>query len=896
MGDMQLKFYNIVLKVFAIVSASAPNETGKEAESFLYAFFSQLVPSEELSELLEEFRNEIQKFNKSLNLKKTSANSVKLMKFIREIESELRIDERHLLVIRLLEFTAKLKIKQNQTLEYVELISDMLGLDSELYLKICEFCFAKKDNSVDFLFLNRDEIYFRINKESHVLNLEDFTAHDILRIEYCQIIKLSNEKQIIYSDLLKKYLPKEQNGMFSLSISNLKYKLPSGDSLFHGLSLSMNCPGMVAVMGPSGAGKSTFLNIIAKNIIPDVGGVFSSKEALNILFLPQEDHISPDLKFGEQLDSIRLKYGGDGIKNSDDILEIVGLEGSKERFSGDLQKSKISGGERKRFGIACGLVLEPEVLLCDEPTSGLSAYDAEGIVHVLRDVANQGRIVVCSLHQPESSLINYFDKLLYLDVGGNPVYFGSPSGFYPYVAKHSGRIISDTGMIKIERTDVASAEAIVRRKKTDAFGIQSNNRQFSPTFWSKIFTENTVNVATKYPLKLSHKKLNFSQALKFEMKSFFNRKSYLLFALLFAPIMAVMLSLVCRYSPGDNYFPQQNVHLPIFYMMAIVVAIFGGLVFSITELSRQQSERKREYLIEGNNRKYFIVKLIRFRFISVIQSLLFAAISVWILKLPFLFVPLLVIYYLLMIFSGTCGFLISVISRGKTWAYIMIPVLLVPQIVFSGAMIPWSKFPGHNDNNLSPIVSRFIPSSWAFESLMTESILRNPEYDFLSDKAYYLSAYYLQEILPAVRVEFDNSNYSDFEKIEIVKQSLPKEISDLLCFDSFSEFDSIDKCLTEIFSSSMRNNEPENFSKSLPNIWFFLQFSGENESVKVVSGEIYMPDFVFYKEGSFLNDKSAYIGIFGLEIRHFLLSCFVLLVMNGILLLILLRDRIKWPW
>jgi ABC-type multidrug transport system ATPase subunit len=893
---MQLNFYNIVLKVFAIVSASAPNETGKEAESFLLDFFSQLVPSEELSDLLEEFRNEIQKFNKSLNNKKTSANSVKLMKFIREIESELRIDERHLLVIRLLEFTAKLKIKQNQTLEYVELISDMLGLDSELYLKIREFCFVEKDNPLDFLFLNRDEIYFRINEESHVLNLEDFTAHDILRIGYCQILKLSNGKQIIYSDLLRKYLPKEQNNMFSLSVNNLKCKLSSGDFLFNDMSLSLNCPGMVAVMGPSGAGKSTFLNIISKNIIPDFGGVFSSRKALNILFLPQEDHISVDLKFGEQLDSIRSKYGGVGIKNTDEILEMVGLEGSRERFPGDIQKSKISGGERKRLGIACGLVLEPDVLLCDEPTSGLSAYDAEGIVHVLRDVANQGRIVVCSLHQPEASLINYFDKLLYLDVGGNPVYFGSPSGFYPYVAKHSGRKISDTGMIKIERTDVASAEAIVRRKKTDAFGVQSNNRQFPPKFWSKIFTENTVKAETKYSLKLLHKKMNFSQALKFEMKSFFNRKSYLIFALLFAPVMAVMLSLVCRYSPGDNYFPQQNVHLPIFYMIAIVVAIFGGLVFSISELSRQQSERKREYLIEGNNRKYFIVKLVRFRFISVIQSLLFAAISVWILKLPFLFVPLVVIYYLLMILSGTCGFLISVISRGKTWAYVMIPILLVPQIVFSGAMIPWSKFPGHNDDNLSPIVSRFIPSSWAFEALMTESILRNSEYDFLSDKAYYLSAYYLQEILPVVRVEFDNSNYSDFEKIEIIKQSLPNEIADLACFASISEFDVIDKCLTEIFSSSLKENEPINFSKSLPNIWYFLQFSGENERVKIISDEIYMPDFSFYKEGSLLNDKAAYVRIFGSGIRHFYLSCLMLLIMNGMLLFILLRDRLKWPW
>ena len=92
--------------------------------------------------------------------------------------------------------------------------------------------------------------------------------------------------------------------------------------------------------------------------------------------------------------------------------------------SGDhVGKKTLSGGERKRLGFATEVLTNPSVFFCDEPTTGLDSFMAETVVQSMKNLAERGKTVVCTLHQPSSEIISLLDDLLVLS-DGKVVYHG----------------------------------------------------------------------------------------------------------------------------------------------------------------------------------------------------------------------------------------------------------------------------------------------------------------------------------------------------------------------------------------------------------------------------------------------------------------------------------------
>ena len=77
----------------------------------------------------------------------------------------------------------------------------------------------------------------------------------------------------------------------------------------------------------------------------------------------------------------------------------------------------ISGGERKRLGLASEVLTNPSIMFCDEPTSGLDSFMAASVVDILRKLARQGRTVICTIHQPSSQIVEMFDQVLLMAEG-----------------------------------------------------------------------------------------------------------------------------------------------------------------------------------------------------------------------------------------------------------------------------------------------------------------------------------------------------------------------------------------------------------------------------------------------------------------------------------------------
>lgn len=104
-------------------------------------------------------------------------------------------------------------------------------------------------------------------------------------------------------------------------------------------------------------------------------------------------------------------------ENVNKLLKLLDLEKCKDSQIGDSEKRGISGGEKKRLCIAIELVKKVEVIVLDEPTSGLDTFSAYLVMKILRDLANKGITVICTIHQPSSEIVTMFDNIILLTSG-----------------------------------------------------------------------------------------------------------------------------------------------------------------------------------------------------------------------------------------------------------------------------------------------------------------------------------------------------------------------------------------------------------------------------------------------------------------------------------------------
>lgn len=183
-------------------------------------------------------------------------------------------------------------------------------------------------------------------------------------------------------------------------------------------------------MGASGAGKTTLLDVLAgRKTIGNVSGsimlngrITSNQERASLIaYCEQKDEHMPTYSVEESLDfSAKLRLDADMANDTEgrtafirEIMELLELDSIRERPAGSL-----AVGEAKRLSIGCELAANPSLLFLDEPTTGLDARSAVQVLNVLRNVADTGRTVVCTIHQPSYDVFAAFDDLLLLGKGG----------------------------------------------------------------------------------------------------------------------------------------------------------------------------------------------------------------------------------------------------------------------------------------------------------------------------------------------------------------------------------------------------------------------------------------------------------------------------------------------
>ncbi|XP_043601131.1 protein scarlet-like isoform X5 [Bombus pyrosoma] len=196
--------------------------------------------------------------------------------------------------------------------------------------------------------------------------------------------------------------------------------------LLNGVSGIVNSGMLMAIMGPSGAGKTTLLATISCRVKGEATGdvllngkPIDTDQMIRISgFVPQMDLAIESLTILEHMEFMACMKMDRRLRANirrQRIMVLLGELGLGKCITTKL--SALSGGERKRVTLAVQLLTEPSILFCDEPTTGLDSYGAMTVVKTLRDVAASGRIVICTLHQPASGLLDIFHEVLLLSSG-----------------------------------------------------------------------------------------------------------------------------------------------------------------------------------------------------------------------------------------------------------------------------------------------------------------------------------------------------------------------------------------------------------------------------------------------------------------------------------------------
>ncbi|KAM3503314.1 hypothetical protein MY11210_008767 [Beauveria gryllotalpidicola] len=206
---------------------------------------------------------------------------------------------------------------------------------------------------------------------------------------------------------------------------------------------------MLAIMGPSGSGKTTLLNALAHRIAAagaaTTGDILVNGQPANLgtirdlsAYVEQEDSLIGSLTVKETMVfAARLALPSktskkDALQRVDDLINSFGLHTQRNTIVGTPIKKGLSGGQKKRLGIASRLVTNPKILFLDEPTSGLDSALSFEVCSYIKPIGRQNNlIIIASIHQPSSATFRQFDKLCLLS-GGKTCYYGPVSDASSY--------------------------------------------------------------------------------------------------------------------------------------------------------------------------------------------------------------------------------------------------------------------------------------------------------------------------------------------------------------------------------------------------------------------------------------------------------------------------------
>lgn len=586
---------------------------------------------------------------------------------------------------------------------------------------------------------------------------------------------------IYYSDVVSNFLQEQNLSRITFEASHVYYTFRGGKIGLRDINVIEESGKLIGIMGASGSGKSTLINVLNGNETP-LGGkvlingvdIHNNEEKSKIRgvvgYVPQDDLLIEELTVYQNLYyAAKLCFGHYKDEKINELvlktLASLGLLEVKNLKVGNSMQKTISGGQRKRLNIGLELLREPSVLFIDEPTSGLSSNDSENILDLLKELSLKGKLIFVVIHQPSSDIFKMFDKLIILDVGGYQIYYGNPIEAVTYFKDLENLINSSQGVCPTcGNVNPEQIFNIIETKIVDEYGRYTDQRKVSPTQWHKSFKERIpvpkVTMSKEPPKSTLSLPSRFRQFLIFSFRDLLAKLSnaqYMAIGLLEAPLLAVILAYIVRYYQVDHdkgqgiYLFSENMNIPAYIFMSIIVALFIGLTISAEEIFKDARILKRERFLHLSHSSYLASKIFILFTFSAYQTMTFVIIGSLILGIKGM-----TFTYWLVLFSIACNANMMGLNISRTFnsvitIYILIPLLLIPQLILGGIVVKFENVnPSLASENKVPLISELMVSRWSFEALAVSQFKDNPyEKDFYKyDKQMAMADYKKVYLIP----------------------------------------------------------------------------------------------------------------------------------------------------
>lgn len=788
MSELILK---ALMQLFAIMANVGRDDSN--SREFVTQFLDSQLNKDLVNEYLLVYDKSYNEQNKKRDglkaRKRTSLNSVKILKICNEINRELTQKQKIYVLVQLLEFIFQNDNDTEQAMEFVETVADSFNISTDEYQLARDF--IKTDasefiNSEDILIINNKEnqegsfkhIYSpKLEGQVRILNIKSVNT---LFMEYKGSSELllngqlinplrsyvvtqgsslrgSKVKPIYYSDIINRFLSDSSLEKTSFSVDNITYRFKNGNVGLYPLKMEEESGNLIGIMGASGAGKSTLLNVLNGNYKPSKGAVkingFDIHDPINkdkiegvIGYVSQDDLLIEELTvFQNIFYNAKLCFGD--LSNmaiarlTFKVLHSLGLYETRHLKVGSPLEKTISGGQRKRVNIALELIREPSVLFVDEPTSGLSSRDSENIMDLLKELTLKGKLIFVVIHQPSSDIFKMFDKLIILDTGGYLIYNGNPVDAIVYFKRQILQAnAAESECIQCGNVNPEQIFNIIESKILDEYGNQTKNRKVKPKDWYKKYKDSLnkngfdVEINNNNPLsnlKIPNAFKQFKVFIKRDVLSKLTNKQYLLINFLEAPVLGFILAYIIKYSSADEansvgYVFRLNENLTAYIFMSVIVALFLGLTVSAEEIIRDRKILKREQFLNLSKGSYLFSKIFIMFSVSAIQILTFVLVGNTVLEIKGMYLEYWLILFSVACFANMLGLNISASFDSAVTIYILIPFLIIPQIILSGVIVKFEKLnPVITIQKEVPLVGEIMVSKWAFEGLSVNQFKNN---------------------------------------------------------------------------------------------------------------------------------------------------------------------------
>jgi len=706
------------------------------------------------------------------------------------------------------------------------------------------------DREVFIFHIKSVELYFLryTGKQEVLLNGLPVRSNRIYLFANGSAIRFPKGKPVYYSDVVSKYMTDVTSARITYNVNDVEFKFKNGGIGLRDINLSEEQGRLIGIMGASGAGKTTLLNVLTGIEAPSKGEVLinginlhtENKKMEGVIgYIPQDDLLIEELTVYENLyfnAKLCFKDLGEEELNSrvTATLTSLGLLDRKDLKVGSPLHKTISGGQRKRLNIALELIREPPILFVDEPTSGLSSRDSENVMDLLRELSMKGKLIFVVIHQPSSEIYKMFDKMIILDRGGFEIYYGNPVEAVTYFKKLDAQINSEVGECPAcGNVNPELIFNIIDAQVVDEFGRYTNKRKVAPEEWERKFKgilthEKHADLKEDPPKSLNIPSW-FKQAMiyfKRDSLAKISNRQYIILNILEAPLLGFILSFLIRYIADPNskiYIFRENENIPVYIFMSMIVAMFLGLMVSGEEIFKDRKILKREAFLNLSRSSYLVSKITILLILSAIQAFLFVLVGNLILGVQGLWFEYWWALFSIATFSNLLGLNLSSAFNSAVTIYIMIPLVMIPQMALGGAMFSFDKL-NRAVGSIEgvPPVCEFMATRWVYEGLMVRQYKDNKfEKDFYEiEKQMYTAdfkdVYYLPELeeridycISAINTDNDSIKEIVAEKLALLKNELYKEsvrIPEIA-------FDNVDGLTMDKFNSEIGKSTTEYIDK-----------------------------------------------------------------------------------